>query len=73
MMDIEPAVGVLSVINGLVFVITGGLGVFSAKKPSHRGTIQALMALTIISACLTVLCLVLDVLGVLDAVSARYE
>ena len=54
MMDIEPAVGVLSVINGLVFVITGGLGVFSAKKPSHRGTIQALMALNIISACLIV-------------------
>ena len=54
MMDIEPAVGVLSVINGLVFVITGGLGVFSTRKPSHRGTIQALMALNIISACLIV-------------------
>ena len=46
----------------VVFIATGGLGVFSAKKPS-RCTIQALMALTIISACLTVPRLVFDVLG----------
>jgi len=57
----QPTVGVvtiifhvLSVINGLAFIATGGLGVFSAKKPSRRGTIKALMALNIISACLTV-------------------
>ena len=50
------------VINGLAFIASGGLGVFSAKKPS-RCTIKALMALTIISACLTVPRLVFDVLG----------
>jgi len=49
----------LSVITGLVDIATGGLGVYSAQKP-HRITIQALMALTIISACLNVSTLVLD-------------
>ena len=57
---------VFSVINGLAFIATGGLGVFSAQKPS-RCTIKALMALYIISACLTVARLSFDILIMINA------
>ena len=49
---------VLNGITGLVVIATGGLGVYSAQKP-HRVFIQALKALTIISACLNLSTLVL--------------
>ena len=56
----------LCVITGIVDIATGGVGVSSAQKP-HRITIQALMALTIISACLAVSSLVFE------ERSGRYE